>query len=109
MSSSPPTTLASADLPEGGMHVIKYGAREIVVCRTKDGVYAVDNNCSHADARLSEGRLRGNRLVCPLHGGAFDVRDGRAVGAPAKIALPTYTVRLVEDRIEIEAKTPADT
>jgi 3-phenylpropionate/trans-cinnamate dioxygenase ferredoxin subunit len=59
------------------------GAHGIVVCRVGGRLYALDDNCSHADTPLSEGRLRGHSLVCPLHGAAFDVRDGSHSGPPA--------------------------
>ena len=94
-------SLALSEVAEGKMHALTAGGREIVVCRTKEGVYALDNICSHAYARLNEGRLRGNRLICPLHGAAFDVRDGRALGAPASRPLATHAVKVLDDRIEI--------
>jgi 3-phenylpropionate/trans-cinnamate dioxygenase ferredoxin subunit len=100
-------TIALADVPEGAMHVCAAGGREIVVCRTKHGIYALDNICTHAYARLSEGRLRGTRLICPLHGASFDVRDGRVLGAPATKPLTTHSVSVVDDRIEISA-APAE-
>ena len=77
------------------------GGRDLVICRTRDGLFALDNICTHALARLSEGRLRGQRLICPLHGASFDVRDGRVLGAPAQQPLKTYKVRVQGDRIEI--------
>jgi 3-phenylpropionate/trans-cinnamate dioxygenase ferredoxin subunit len=108
MSNESPITVALSDIPEGKMHALTAGGREIVICRTKEGVYALDNICTHAYARLNEGRLRGHRLVCPLHGAAFDVRDGRALGAPASRPLATHAVNVVDDRIEISVAT-ADT
>jgi len=81
--------------------------REIVICRTKDGVHAVDNICTHAYARLCEGRLRGSRLICPLHGASFDVRDGRVLGAPAIQPLITHEARIVGDHIEVEVRAGA--
>ena len=104
--------IALAECPAGSMHAHTVGGREIVVCSTKDGIYAVDNICSHAFARLSEGRLRGTRLICPLHGAGFDVRDGRALGAPASRPLATHRVRVTDDGVEIwvaGAATGADT
>jgi nitrite reductase/ring-hydroxylating ferredoxin subunit len=83
------------------MHACPAGGREIVICRTKDGIYALDNVCTHAYARLSEGRLRGNRLICPLHGASFDVRNGNALGAPATRPLATHAVRVTDDCIEV--------
>ncbi len=83
------------------MQACMVGGRELVVCHTKDGVFALDNICSHALARMHEGRLRGHRLICPLHGASFDVRDGRVLGAPATKALATYSVRVVDGEIEV--------
>jgi nitrite reductase/ring-hydroxylating ferredoxin subunit len=98
--------LASAELPEGQMRACQLGGRELVICRTRDGLFALDNICTHALARLSEGRLRGQRLICPLHGASFDVRDGRVLGAPAQQPLKTYQVRVHDDRIEVAVGTP---
>jgi 3-phenylpropionate/trans-cinnamate dioxygenase ferredoxin subunit len=85
------------DLAEGTMQVRSLGGREIVVCRTKAGLHALDNICTHAYARLNEGRLRGTRLICPLHGASFDVRDGRALGAPATRPLAAYPIQIAGD------------
>jgi nitrite reductase/ring-hydroxylating ferredoxin subunit len=91
-----------AELAEGTTLARKIGEREVIVCRTKDGVFALDNICTHAFARLSEGRLRGTRLICPLHGAAFDVRDGRALGAPASRPLATHRTCILSERAEVE-------
>jgi nitrite reductase/ring-hydroxylating ferredoxin subunit len=101
MSKEMPVTIALSDVPKGKMHACAAGGGEIVVCRTKEGIYALDNICTHAHARLNEGRLRGVRLICPLHGASFDVRDGRVLGAPATRPLPTHAVIVIGDRIEI--------
>jgi 3-phenylpropionate/trans-cinnamate dioxygenase ferredoxin subunit len=99
-------TLPLADCAAGTLQAHTIAGREIVVCATKDGVFALDNICTHAFARLNEGRLRGTRLICPLHGAGFDVRDGRALGAPASRPLTTHRVHSVEDRVEITVSTP---
>ena len=90
-----------ADLAEGKMRAATVDGREIVVCRTKDGLHALDNICSHAYARMDEGRLRGIRLICPLHGASFDVRTGAVLGAPASAPLATHAVRIEEDHVEV--------
>jgi 3-phenylpropionate/trans-cinnamate dioxygenase ferredoxin subunit len=90
-----------AELPLGGMRACMVDGRELLVCRTREGVFALDNICTHAHARLSEGRLRATRLICPLHGAAFDVRDGRVLGSPAEVPLPTHVVRVAADAIEV--------
>ena len=90
-----------AELPGHGMRACLIGSRDIVICRTREGIFALDNICTHALARLSEGRLRHARLVCPLHGASFDIRDGRALGPPAEIPLTPHAVRLEDGVVEV--------
>ena len=89
------------DIPRGSMQTHELDGREIVICHTREGVFALDNICTHAHARMCEGRLRATRLVCPLHGASFDVRDGRVLGPPATVPLATHQVRVVNGTIEI--------
>ncbi|MGH8317164.1 MAG: Rieske (2Fe-2S) protein [Steroidobacteraceae bacterium] len=89
------------DVPRGGMLEINVGARSIVLCHTREGWFAVDNVCTHAYSKLSEGRLRKTRLICPLHGGAFDCRTGAAIGSPAVAPLRSYVVRVIGDDVEL--------
>jgi len=93
--------LQLAEVPPGSMRACVIGGREILICHTREGVFALDNICTHAHARLCEGRLRATRLVCPLHGASFDIRDGRVLGPPAELPLPTHAVRVVGDAIEV--------
>ena len=93
--------MASADLPEGQMRVVQVGERSVLLCHTKEGWYALDDICTHAYAKLNEGRLRGHRLICPLHGASFDCRSGAVLGAPAIQPLKTYQVRCVGNMVEI--------
>lgn len=96
-----------AEVPQGSMQAKVLDGREIVICHTREGgVFALDNICTHAHARMCEGRLRATRLVCPLHGASFDVRDGRVLGPPATVPLSTYPVRVVDGMIEVSL-TPA--
>jgi len=93
--------LRLAEVPPGSMRACVIGGREILICHTREGVFALDNICTHAHARLCEGRLRATRLVCPLHGASFDIRDGRVLGPPAELPLPTHAVRIVGEAIEV--------
>src|ERR1700745_687246 len=90
-----------AEIPQGSMQARVLEGREIVVCHTREGVFALDNICTHAHARMCEGRLRATRMVCPLHGASFDIRDGRVLGPPAVVPLPVHQVRVVGDAIEV--------
>ncbi len=87
------------DLPAGKTLCVDVQGREVLLCHTSEGVFAVDNLCSHADARLCEGKLKGQRILCPMHGAAFDVRDGSALTRPAVRAIASHVVRLEHDQI----------
>lgn len=93
--------IAAVEVPEGQMRPVQMGARSLLICRTKEGWYAVDDVCTHAYAKMHEGRLRGHRLICPLHGASFDCRTGAVLGAPAILPLKTYPVRVVGGEVEI--------
>jgi nitrite reductase/ring-hydroxylating ferredoxin subunit len=90
-----------AEIREGRMQALMLEGREIVICHTREGVFALDNICTHAHARMCEGRLRATRLVCPLHGASFDIRDGRVLGPPATVPLAAHQVRVVNGTIEV--------
>ena len=73
-----------SDLADGALRCFQdIGHDGIVVCRVGGLLFAIDDKCSHADTPLSEGRLHGHDLTCPLHGASFDVRDGSHSGPPA--------------------------
>ena len=89
------------DLPKGKTLCVEISGREVLLCHTADGVFALDNMCSHAEARLCEGKLKGQNVICPLHGAAFDVRDGSAVKRPAVRPITSHAVRMEEDDIYV--------
>jgi nitrite reductase/ring-hydroxylating ferredoxin subunit len=91
----------AADFAPGEMRGIVVEGRDVLVCQTKQGWFALDNVCTHAYARLSEGRLRGCRLICPLHGASFDIRDGSVLGLPATAPLKSHRLRITDGCIEV--------
>ncbi len=93
--------LAEHELVAGQMRCVEVAGEPVLLCRTRDGLHAIDAVCTHAFARLEEGRLRGHRLICPLHGASFDVRSGAVLGAPATEALRSHATRLQDGYIEV--------
>jgi nitrite reductase/ring-hydroxylating ferredoxin subunit len=67
--------------------------------------YALDNECSHRGAELSDGRLNARygefALECPLHQGCFDIRTGAPLHAPAREAVRTHAVEVDGDIVRI--------
>ena len=87
------------------MRCVDVDGVQVLLVHAKDGIFhAVDNICTHAYAQLDEGRLRGNRVICPLHGASFDIRTGAVLGAPATAPLASYPVRIAGDHIEVQVR-----
>lgn len=66
------------------------GMDPIALCNVDGAFMAVEDECTHAIASLSEGRLEGEVIFCPLHGGSFNVRSGKACSLPCKQPLRTF-------------------
>jgi 3-phenylpropionate/trans-cinnamate dioxygenase ferredoxin subunit len=80
------------DVPEGQVRVVTCGERELAVSNLDGTLYAIDNVCTHDGGPLGEGRLRGNRVICPRHGAAFDARTGKVLTLPAVRSVRAYPV-----------------
>lgn len=95
------------ELATGEVSTHALGERELAVCRTPEGVFVIEDRCPHAEARMSEGRLRGCRITCPMHGASFDVRDGSVHRGPAREPLHTFPVRVESGMVEVLIPGPA--
>jgi naphthalene 1,2-dioxygenase system ferredoxin subunit len=93
---------ATREVEEGEVIGRGVGGRDLAICRVLGTVYATDNICTHARARLSDGAfIDGYELECPLHGGKFDVRTGKGLCEPINQDLRTYPVRIVGDEVQV--------
>jgi 3-phenylpropionate/trans-cinnamate dioxygenase ferredoxin subunit len=45
--------------------------------------------------------IEGNNIVCPRHGGEFEISTGRAVQLPAVVDIPAYPVKIIDGNIFI--------
>jgi nitrite reductase/ring-hydroxylating ferredoxin subunit len=92
------------ELQAGEVIGIDIAGRSIAIYDADGTLYATDNICTHAYARLSDGWLDGETIECPLHAARFDIRTGRVLDPPATEDLKTYPVRLVGDEIQVKLK-----
>ena len=67
----------------------------IVVFNLDGELYALEDKCSHEDFELSSGSFDAAdaSIECVLHGARFDVRDGRALCAPAYSPVAKFPTR----------------
>jgi 3-phenylpropionate/trans-cinnamate dioxygenase ferredoxin subunit len=73
---------------------VMVGSQPIAVVRTDEGIFAIDDRCSHADVALSDGEVEGCAIECWLHGSAFDLRTGVPLSLPATVPVPIHAVRV---------------
>jgi len=65
-----------------------------------DGAYYVTADlCTHGPGSLAEGFIMDDKIECPFHQGRFDIRTGKATGAPCTEALKIWTVHLVDGKV----------
>ncbi len=83
----------------GKTRPVSVGDYKLLVCHSAGEYYVVENQCSHAMARLTGGKLRGNRIFCPLHSAPFDLRDGKPLGAPATEPICAYATTVEDGKV----------
>jgi len=69
----------ASDIPEGGMKAVEFGPliHDIVLLSKHEGeIYATGAKCPHAGVRLDKGIRFEEKLYCPLHNAAFNIKDG---------------------------------
>jgi len=93
--------LADAELANNDSRAVTINGSKVLICRAAGELYAVENRCTHQEAELEGGRIRGCFISCPLHGVRFDLSDGTPMGQLTREALPTYEVRVVDGMIEV--------
>ena len=91
------------EIGPGEKKVVDVNGTQIIVCNSKDTIFAVRNLCSHAHETLECGRVRNGWISCPVHGARFDLETGEPKNPPATIPIETYEVRITGDTIEVAA------
>jgi 3-phenylpropionate/trans-cinnamate dioxygenase ferredoxin subunit len=89
----------AGELREGTMRRCDVAGRRILLANVGGRLYAVDDTCTHEEASLSTGVLKGEHVKCPLHNSRFDLRTGEALEEPAEEPLGTYPVREQDGRV----------
>ncbi len=96
------------ELPPGKMTCVDVGGQRILVANVDGVFYAADDTCTHEDASLSSGSLKGELVKCPLHGSRFSLRTGEPVEDPAEEALRCYPVKVEDGVVLVECQSHTD-
>ncbi|WP_138470446.1 FAD-dependent oxidoreductase [Poseidonocella sp. HB161398] len=108
-------SIPAAEVREKGAVAVEADGLRLALFALEGEIFATANICTHAFALLTEGHVEGGCVECPLHQGLFDIRTGKAQGAPVTKDLATYAVKVedgtvwidTEPRAGAEAEAPA--
>ncbi|MFM2262254.1 MAG: hypothetical protein RI959_930 [Pseudomonadota bacterium] len=89
------------DIDDEDVMRFDHGGHTYAIYRYDDKVYATDGLCTHEKIHLADGLVMEHVIECPKHNGRFDIRDGRALGAPVCVNLKTYAARVVDGQVQI--------
>ena len=81
-----------------------HGSQKIAIYRTEKGFFATALFCTHFRQNLEMGIVIGCVIECPLHGGRFDLRTGKALSAPVSKDIKTYPVKVEGNRVFVQVK-----
>ena len=96
----PIVVVAHSELPDREPVGVSVEGMELVVVRMGDEVSVLAGRCLHRGARLADGRVDGDDLVCSLHGWDYRARSGISAYDPGQ-RLHRYESEVVGDEVRI--------
>lgn len=94
-------------MAEGKPTRVELDGEAVLVVRSGDRLFAMENRCSHQGAPLHKGPVRFgslNQVTCPAHGSMFNLETGAVLRGPASKRLATYDARVTEGIVEIRKR-----
>lgn len=96
---------AEADLFEGAGIAVSSQGHDIALFKLQEGVYAIDNTCTHGHAKLCDGFVEGHQVECPFHQALFDLRDGSVICGPATEPARSWPVKIEGGRVFLKLQS----
>jgi nitrite reductase/ring-hydroxylating ferredoxin subunit len=75
---------SSEELPNNSMKLINVQGSDILLCRSDERLYALNNSCPHRGASLSKSDIKGTKIICYMHDFEYDLNDGKLLHVPNK-------------------------
>lgn len=69
----------SSDIPENSMRAFPVEKTDVLVVRHNGVLFACNNSCPHRGASLSKGEIKGDNIICYMHGYEFNIFTGKLV------------------------------
>ena len=94
------------ELPEGKGRQVVVDLVKVLLVRSGEQVFAVEDTCTHQGAPLHVGAVKLGPLpsvTCALHGSTFGLQDGRVLRGPATEPVLAYETRVQNGVVEVRA------
>ena len=62
-----------SEIAEGAMKRVTVGNIDYCVVNSGGKFFAVEDRCGHSNGPLSQGKLKGKIVTCPLHAAQFNI------------------------------------
>jgi 3-phenylpropionate/trans-cinnamate dioxygenase ferredoxin component len=99
---------ATDEVGDGTALRVEVDGLDVAIVRNGDDLYAIEDECSHAQVALSEGDVEGCEIECWMHGSRFDLRTGKPTGPPATEPVPIFAVKVDGADVLIDIDSPLD-
>ncbi|MBI3887945.1 non-heme iron oxygenase ferredoxin subunit [Candidatus Microgenomates bacterium] len=93
---------SASQIAEGQIKKFEVNGESVAIANLSGQFFALGDTCTHHQCSLSEGVVMGENIVCPCHGGQFDLKTGKAVAFPAVVDEKIYEVKVENDDIYIK-------
>ena len=81
---------------------VNVNGKNILICNTEEGFFAVQDMCTHALIPLCGGLIQGTLISCPLHGAVFNLKTGEVMAPPAFEDLDTFMLKIEGTSISVK-------
>ena len=91
------------EVPGDEALAVTIGDLDLAIARDGEEIFAVQDVCSHAEVKLSEGEVADGTVECWLHGSCFDLRTGKPTHLPATEPVATFAVEVRGGDVYVDA------
>ena len=97
---------SASEITEKRARIITLAGERVAVFRYDGRVSAISNVCQHQNGPLGEGKIIDGCITCPWHG--FQYLPATGASPPPFIErVPTFRVRIVGDRVQVDPRPNA--
>lgn len=93
----------AAALADGQTVSVDVGRRTVLLVRSGEDYFAIEDLCTHDGAELAGGTIEGTEIICPRHGARFCLRTGEALTPPAYEPVRVFATKVEGGHLWVRA------